>query len=123
MQNNGLLSLSIFNSSGAMPDKSLHHSVEMSVYKILNENGVEIQPDVVLHPGDILQDELDARNATLSEFAELLRMKTGNLIELLNGTQKVSADLILKKLVPIQTKTSNNKLFYVKVKEKRILNI
>ena len=65
-------------------------------YKILNSHSKEIKTDVSLHPGEILQDELEAREIKKSWFAEQLGMKPGHLSELLRGKRHVSAALALK---------------------------
>ncbi|MEP6595558.1 MAG: HigA family addiction module antitoxin [Ginsengibacter sp.] len=68
----------------------------MSQYKVVNSRGKEIFTDVNLHPGEILQMELAARNLKKAEFAELLRMKPGHFSELLHGKRHVSAATALK---------------------------
>ena len=68
----------------------------MSNYKVVNSNGKEIFTDVSLHPGEVLQMELAARNIKKSEFAELLGMKPGHFSELLHGKRHVSAATALK---------------------------
>jgi HTH-type transcriptional regulator/antitoxin HigA len=68
----------------------------MSSYKIINARGKEIQTDITLHPGEILQDELEARAIKKSSFAEQLGMKPGHLSELLHGRRHVSAATALK---------------------------
>ena len=51
---------------------------------------------VTLHPGEILQMELAARDIKKIEFAELLGMKPGHFSELLHGKRHVSAATALK---------------------------
>jgi len=68
----------------------------MANYKILNTRGKEIQTDITLHPGEILQDELEARDIKKSFFAEQLGVKPGHLSELLHGRRHVSAAMALK---------------------------
>lgn len=68
----------------------------MANYKILNARGKEIQTDITLHPGEILQDELEARDIKKSSFAEQLGVKPGHLSELLYGRRHVSAATALK---------------------------
>ena len=68
----------------------------MSNYKVVNSSGKEIFTDVSLHPGEVLQMELAARNIKKSEFAELLGMKPGHFSELLHGKRHVSAATALK---------------------------
>lgn len=68
----------------------------MNTYKVLNSRGKEIQTDISLHPGEILQDELEARDIKKSWFAEQLGIKPGHLSELLRGRRHVSAATALK---------------------------
>jgi HTH-type transcriptional regulator/antitoxin HigA len=68
----------------------------MSNYKILNSRGKEIHTNVSLHPGEILQDELEARDIRKSLFAEQLGIKPGHLSELLHGRRHISATTALK---------------------------
>ncbi len=68
----------------------------MSDYKVVNSRGKEISTDVTLHPGEILQMELAARNIKKTEFAELLGMKPGHFSELLHSKRHVSAVTALK---------------------------
>ncbi len=68
----------------------------MSNYKVINSRGKEISTDVTLHPGEILQMELAARDIKKIEFAELLGMKPGHFSELLHGKRHVSAATALK---------------------------
>ena len=77
----------------------------MSNYKVVNPRGKEIFTDVTLHPGEILQMELAARNIKKTEFAELLGIKPGHFSELLHGKRHVSAGTALKleKLLDIST--------------------
>ncbi len=68
----------------------------MADYKVVNSRGKEIYTDVNLHPGEILQMELAARNIKKFEFAESLGMKPGHFSELLHGKRHVSAATAIK---------------------------
>ena len=68
----------------------------MSAYKVVNSRGREIFTDVNLHPGEILQMELAARDIKKTEFAKLLGMKAGHFSELLHGKRHVGAATALK---------------------------
>jgi antitoxin HigA-1 len=68
----------------------------MSDYKVVNSRGKEIFTDVSLHPGEVLQMELAARNIKKTEFAALLGMKAGHFSELLHGKRHVGAATALK---------------------------
>lgn len=68
----------------------------MTNYKVLTSRGKEIQTDITLHPGEVLQDELEARDIKKSFFAEQLGMKPGHFSELLHGKRHVSAATAIK---------------------------
>jgi HTH-type transcriptional regulator/antitoxin HigA len=68
----------------------------MSNYKVVNSRGKEIFTDVTLHPGEVLQMELAARNIKKTQFADLIGMKPGHFSELLHGKRHVSASTALK---------------------------
>ena len=68
----------------------------MSNYKVLNTRGKEIFTDIALHPGDVLNDELEAREIKKSSFAAQIGMKPGHLSELLHGKRHVSAATAIK---------------------------
>jgi HTH-type transcriptional regulator/antitoxin HigA len=68
----------------------------MANYKVVNSRGKEIFTDVNLHPGEVLQMELAARNIKKAGFAESLGMKPGHFSELLHGKRHVSAATALK---------------------------
>jgi antitoxin HigA-1 len=67
-----------------------------SNYKVLNSRGKEIHTDISLHPGDVLQDELEARDIKKSSFAQQLGMKPGHFSELLHGKRHISAATAIK---------------------------
>lgn len=96
----------------------------MSNYKVVNSRGKEIFTDVSLHPGEILQMELTARNIKKSEFAMLLGMKPSHFSELLHGKRHVSAATAIKlqKLLDISAEywirvQVYNDLFVERIKE------
>jgi len=68
----------------------------MNNYRVINSRGKEIQTDVVLHPGEVLADELDARSITKTAFADRLGMKLSHFSELLHGKRHVSAGMAIK---------------------------
>jgi antitoxin HigA-1 len=68
----------------------------MSDYKVVNPRGKEIFTDVSLHPGEVLQMELAARDIKKSDFAESVGMKPGHFSELLHGKRHVGAALAIK---------------------------
>lgn len=68
----------------------------MPDYKVVNSRGKQIFTDVNLHPGEIIQMELAARNIKKAEFTESLGMKPGHFSELLQGKRHVGAATALK---------------------------
>lgn len=63
----------------------------MSNYVVKNAKGKEIHSDITLHPGEILMDELEARDIPKSVFADRLGIKPSHLSELLHGRRHISA--------------------------------
>lgn len=68
----------------------------MNNYKTLNSKSREIHTDISLHPGEILLDELEAREIRKIDFAAKMDMKPGHFSELLHGKRHVSAATALK---------------------------
>ena len=68
----------------------------MSDFKVLNNKGKEIITDVSLHPGEVLEMELDSRGIGKSVFAAQLGMRPSHLSELLHGKRNVGAAIALK---------------------------
>ena len=68
----------------------------MGVYKVTGKNGKEIETEVILHPGEVLGEELGARAIPQKEFAELVDMRPPHLNELIKGKRHISAILALK---------------------------
>ena len=63
----------------------------MADFKIVSSKGKEIFTDVTLHPGEVLDMELAARNIKKITFAEMLGIRPGHLSELLHGKRNVPA--------------------------------
>lgn len=68
----------------------------MTQYKVLNKKGSEITTSEILHPGEVIEMELEVRNIKKSVFAALLQIKPGHLSELLVGKRHVSAATALR---------------------------
>jgi HTH-type transcriptional regulator/antitoxin HigA len=68
----------------------------MSDYKVINNKGKEILTDVSLHPGEVLEMELEARSIKKTDFAMQIGLKPSHLSELLHGKRHVGAALALK---------------------------
>lgn len=68
----------------------------MSSFQVLSKSGKPIFTDEMLHPGEILKMEIEARSYKKATFAELLQIKPSQLSELLHGKRHISAALALK---------------------------
>ena len=68
----------------------------MGVYKVIGKNRKEIETEIILHPGEVLGEELEARNIAQKGFAELVDMRPPHLNELIKGKRHISAMLALK---------------------------
>jgi addiction module HigA family antidote len=68
----------------------------MGTYKIIGKNGKEIEDETILHPGEVLGEELEAREIFQKDFAELVDMRPPHLNELIKGKRHISAMLALK---------------------------
>ncbi len=64
--------------------------------KIIGVNGKEIFSEALLHPGELLGEELEAREISQKEFAEVVGLRPSHLNELIKGKRNVSALLALK---------------------------
>ena len=51
---------------------------------------------LLVHPGDILRDELKARGLSANQFAIALGVPSGRIVEILNRKRAVSADTALR---------------------------
>ncbi len=72
-------------------------------YKVTDKKGNEIFTSETLHPGEVLELELEARGIMKSHFAQSLGIKPGHLSELIHGKRHVSAAtaINLEKLLDI----------------------
>lgn len=68
----------------------------MATYKVVDKNGKKISTDTLLHPGEVLSDELSAREITQKEFAQKIKLQPPHLNDLLKGKRHVSARIALK---------------------------
>jgi len=62
----------------------------------LSKSGKSIFSDEMLHPGEILKMDIEARSYKKAAFAELLQIKPSQLSELLHGKRHISAAMALK---------------------------
>jgi len=68
----------------------------MTSFKVIDKQGVPIQTDVVLHPGEVLAMELEARQIKKADFAAQLGTKPSQLSELLHGKRHISAQMAIR---------------------------
>ncbi|MCW3111048.1 MAG: addiction module antidote protein HigA family, partial [Segetibacter sp.] len=61
----------------------------------MSTNIKSLIPAIVLHPGEILKDELDQRNIKQKDFAELIGIQPTQLNEILKGKRGINADYAL----------------------------
>ena len=68
----------------------------MATYKVIDKTGKKISTDVTLHPGEVLSDELIAREIKQKDFAIKINLQAPHLNDLLKGKRHVSARIALK---------------------------
>jgi antitoxin HigA-1 len=68
----------------------------MATYKVVDKNGKKVTTDVLLHPGEVLADELSAREIKQKDFAQKLKLQPPHLNDLLKSKRHVSARIALK---------------------------
>ena len=68
----------------------------MAEYKVLGSDNKLLKTDVALHPGEILADELSAREILKKDFAATINLQPTHLSDLLKGKRHVSAKLALQ---------------------------
>lgn len=59
------------------------------------KNNKDLIPSFATHPGEILMDELEARNISQSDFAKQIGYQKSQLNEIINGKRGINADLAL----------------------------
>lgn len=66
------------------------------VNQVLSKNGEELITDFVLHPGEALLDEVEARKLKKSALAKALNILPGHLSELFSGKRNITATTAVK---------------------------
>ena len=61
----------------------------------MSTNIKQLTPGLAIHPGELLKDELEARELSQQEFANLLGMKRSQLNEIIKGKRNLNAELAL----------------------------
>lgn len=56
----------------------------------------ELQPSTPIHPGEILKDELEARNMSQRKFAAIIGVSYSVLNEVVNGKRPITTEYALK---------------------------
>lgn len=59
--------------------------------QVVRQNGISVRPQA-FHPGEMLSEELKARNLTQARFAELIQVSPSVLSEIIKGKRSISAD-------------------------------
>ena len=67
----------------------------MQVYKVVDKAGKKISTDVILHPGEVLADEITAREITQKDLAKKIKLLAPHLNDLLKGKRHISARIAL----------------------------
>lgn len=68
----------------------------MSVFKVIGQNGKELRSLVLLHPGEVLKEELEARDIKKSVFAMDLKIYPSHFSNILKGKRDINAAIALK---------------------------
>ena len=68
----------------------------MPTHKVINKKGQEIYSAEPVHPGEILSDEIEARDILQKDFAEQINMRPPHLNELLKGKRNFTPQIALK---------------------------
>ena len=65
-------------------------------HAVLDANGRVLHSALPTHPGDILREEVEARELKKADFARQLGILPGHLSEVFNGRRPIGARLALK---------------------------
>lgn len=68
----------------------------MAEYKVIDANGSPVKTNMLLHPGKVLAEELEARKILKKDFATTIGMQPPHLSDLIKGKRHVSAKLALQ---------------------------
>lgn len=64
--------------------------------KIIDKEGKEVHLNIVLHPGEVLADELKERNINKSAMAIRLGMYPSHFNDIVKGNRNITASIALK---------------------------
>jgi len=68
----------------------------MLTSKVIGQNGQELRSKVLLHPGEVLEEELEARDLKKSVFAMDLKIYPSHFSNILKGKRDINASIALK---------------------------
>lgn len=68
----------------------------MGSYNVIGKEGAEIHSKVILHPGEVLRDELKARKLGKSAFAMDIKVYPSQFSDILRGKRNINATLAIK---------------------------
>jgi antitoxin HigA-1 len=68
----------------------------MNSFNVIDEAGIPITSDVNLHPGEVIEWEIEARGLLKKAVAAQLQINPSQLSELLKGNRHISASIALK---------------------------
>jgi antitoxin HigA-1 len=67
-----------------------------SAFDVIGQDGRRLTSAILIHPGEILEDELEARELKKSAFAMDNRIYPSHLSDILKGRRNISAAIALK---------------------------
>ncbi len=68
----------------------------MATHKVISHKGKELRSKVLLHPGELLEEELEARSIKKSVFAMDLKIYPSHFSNILKGKRDINATIALK---------------------------
>jgi HTH-type transcriptional regulator/antitoxin HigA len=66
------------------------------MYEVVNSERNELKTDVLLHPGEVLSMELEARKIKKSKFAMMVQVYPGHMSDILNAKRNIGEETALK---------------------------
>ena len=91
----------------------------MPTHKIINKKGHEVYSAEPVHPGEILADEIEARDILQKDFAEQINMRPPHLNELLKGKRNFTPQIALE----IESVLGISASFWVRAQGEHFLDI
>ena len=68
----------------------------MGTFKVIDKNGNELSTNIILHPGEVLDEELKARGIKKSAFAMDIKIYPSHFSDILKGRRNISAAIAIK---------------------------